>query len=265
MYNGLEGSSRNARGGDRLTPGTAFDQNGGHQMIKAKAQAMALPKLKQRVLSQQVLIALRSAILEGRLPPGHHLVEADVAEQMDISRAPVREAIKRLDQEGLVEFFPHRGSVVVGMSEDEIDAIYELRAAIEARAIAQACERITNEDLSRMRALLTTMAEQVDRGAIDGATGSDLTFHRTIVEASGYTVLKRLWDSLDGIVRVRSMQALERPGAVSRYFLRNSVASHDALLRALTDRDVRRATRLAREHILEVASHIRGKRKGSAR
>ena len=99
---------------------------------------LRLPRVHPRVLRQEVLEALRSAILNNRIKPGSRLLEAEVATRMGVSRAPVREAIRQLEQEGLVEFFPHRGAVVIGLPEDEIDAIYELRAQIEGRAIARA-------------------------------------------------------------------------------------------------------------------------------
>ena len=97
-----------------------------------------LPLLKPRVLRQEVLSALRTAILAREIKAGSRLLEAEVAARMGVSRAPVREAIRQLEQEGLVEFFPHRGAVVVGLPDAEIDAIYELRAMIEGRATADA-------------------------------------------------------------------------------------------------------------------------------
>src|ERR687894_3249082 len=108
---------------------------------------LRLPRVQARVLRQEVLDALRSGILANEIHPGSRLLEVDVANQMGVSRAPVREAIRQLEQEGLVEFFPHRGAVVVGLPEDEIDAIYEMRALIEATAMARAVDRITEDDL----------------------------------------------------------------------------------------------------------------------
>src|SRR5918998_1914266 len=86
------------------------------------------PLVAPRVLRHDVLDVVRTAILQGQLKPGDRLLEADIASQMGVSRAPVREAVRQLEQEGLVEFLPHRGSTVVGVPDEEIDAIYEMRA-----------------------------------------------------------------------------------------------------------------------------------------
>ena len=82
--------------------------------VRVESTELRLPRAQPRVLRQEVLEALRSDILSGRTKPGSRLLEADIAQRMGVSRAPVREAIRQLEQEGLVEFFPHRGAVVVG-------------------------------------------------------------------------------------------------------------------------------------------------------
>src|SRR5262249_5790693 len=115
---------------------------------------LRLPRVQPRVLRQEVLEALRSAILNNEIAPGTRLFEAEVATRMGVSRAPVRESIRQLEQEGLVEFFPHRGAVVIGLPNDEIDAIYELRALIEERAIERACATATADDLKRLARLI---------------------------------------------------------------------------------------------------------------
>ena len=112
-----------------------------------------LQRIQPRVLRQEVLTALRTAILANEITAGSRLLEADVAEQMGVSRAPVREAIRHLEQEGLVEIFPHRGAVVVGLPEAEIDAIYELRAVIEGRATAASVGVVGEAELARLEAL----------------------------------------------------------------------------------------------------------------
>ena len=222
-----------------------------------KGRGKRLPRLQVRVLSQQLLEALRDAILEGDLPPGHRLVEAEIAQQMGVSRAPVREAIRHLDQEGLVEIFPHRGAVIVGVSEEEFEALYEVRATIEAEAFIRACARITTEQCAVLRALVEEMGQHVEQGETPELIEKDLAFHRAILEVSGYTVLRRVWSSLDGIMRVRTMQAVARPTNVARRFLERTVTSHLQLVEALEQNEPARAAELAREHILGVAREIK--------
>ena len=97
-----------------------------------------LPPAERRVLRQDILFGLRSGILSGEIPAGTRLLEIPLATELGVSRGPVREALRQLEQEGLVEFFPHRGAVVVGVGESEIETIYAIRALLEERAFAKA-------------------------------------------------------------------------------------------------------------------------------
>jgi DNA-binding GntR family transcriptional regulator len=227
-----------------------------------------LPRIRPRVLRHEVLGALRAAILATEIPPGARLLEADVAARMGVSRAPVREAIRHLEQEGLVEFYPHRGAVVVGVPEAEIGAIYELRAIIEARATASVAEACTDEQLATLEGLVGEMREVLPRNDVEAVADIDLRFHGLIVEWSGMKLLRRIWMSVDGLVRLRSYQAMSRPGKDARYFTRNVAGSHIAVIEALRSRDPERAAQAATEHVLEVPTILAGiasRRSGRAR
>lgn len=217
-----------------------------------------LKRIQPRVLRQEVLGALRSAILAGDIPVGTRLLEAEVAASMSVSRAPVREAVRHLEQEGLVEIFPHRGAVVVGLPETEIDAIYELRAVIEGRATAAAIDKLGDVEIDRLDALIDEMRVAIKQHEIEAIAEIDLRFHGLIVEWSGMTLLRHIWSSLDGLVRVRSYQALDRPGATARYFLKNAASSHVDLVSALRSGDAEAAATMARQHVLEVPTMLAG-------
>jgi len=226
---------------------------------------MHLRKVRPRILRQEVLTALRTAILANEITAGSRILEAEVADQMGVSRAPVREAIRHLEQEGLVEIFPNRGAVVVGLPEAEIDAIYELRAVIESRAIAAASSVVEEADLSRLDELIAGMGKAIKAHEIEKAADLDLEFHGLIVEWSGMTLLRHIWSGLDGLVRVRSYQALDRPGATAKYFLKNAETSHTVLVAALREGDPEAAAVLARQHVLEVPMMLAGISKPPAR
>jgi DNA-binding GntR family transcriptional regulator len=217
-----------------------------------------LQKVQPRILRQEVLTALRTAILANEITAGSRLLEADVAAQMGVSRAPVREAIRHLEQEGLIEIFPHRGAVVIGLPEAEIDAIYELRSVIEGRAIAAAVDVVGEPELARLEALIDEMGVAIKARDVEAIAEFDLQFHGLIVDLSGLTLLRHIWSSLDGLVRVRSFQALDRPGSTARYFLKNAATSHLVLVDALRDGDPDVAATLARRHVLEVPAMLAG-------
>jgi DNA-binding GntR family transcriptional regulator len=224
----------------------------------APGAGLNLQRIKPRVLRQEVLTALRTAILANEITAGSRLLEADVAEQMGVSRAPVREAIRHLEQEGLVEIFPHRGAVVVGLPETEIDAIYELRAVIEGRATAAAIGKTGEAELERLEALIDEMRQAIKSHEVEAIADFDLQFHGLIVEWSGFSLLRHIWSSLDGLVRVRSYQALDRPGSTAKYFLRNAAGSHTVLVDAIRAGDPDAAAALARQHVLEVPTMLAG-------
>ena len=219
---------------------------------------MNLQRIKPRVLRQEVLTALRTAILANEITAGSRLLEADIAEQMGVSRAPVREAIRHLEQEGLVEIFPHRGAVVVGLPEAEIDAIYELRAVIEGRATAASVGLVGEDELARLEALIDEMRVAIKAKEVEAIAEFDLRFHGLIVEWSGLTLLRHIWSSLDGLVRVRSYQALDRPGTTARYFLTNAASSHSVIVEAIRAGDPDAAAVIARQHVLEVPTMLAG-------
>jgi DNA-binding GntR family transcriptional regulator len=235
------------------------DHGGAAPSASAAATAIAdlnLPRIKPRVLRQEVLGVLRAAILANNIPAGSRLLEAEVAQRMGVSRAPVREAIRHLEQEGLVEFFPHRGAVVVGLPEREIDAIYELRAIIEGRATGDVSGKVSDDQLAELEALVDEMRAVLPTRDVEAIAEIDLRFHGLIVEWSGLTLLRHIWSSLDGLVRLRSYQALDRPGKAARYFMDNAAGSHVALVEALRAGDPERAAAVAREHVLEVPTML---------
>jgi DNA-binding GntR family transcriptional regulator len=232
--------------------------------VGAASDGLDLPRIKPRILRQEVLGALRAAILANTIPAGSRLLEAEVAQRMGVSRAPVREAIRHLEQEGLVEFFPHRGAVVVGLPEREVDAIFELRAIIEARATANVAGTATPEQLAELEALIEQMRLVLPSRDVEAIAEIDLRFHGLIVEWSGLTLLRHIWSSVDGLVRLRSYQALDRPGKAARAFLANAASSHQALIEALRAGDPQAAAKAATEHVIDVPSMLAGLVDGKA-
>ena len=125
-----------------------------------------LPPVERRVLRQDILLGLRSGILNGEIPPGTRLLEIPLATELGVSRGPVREALRQLEQEGLVEFFPHRGAIVVGVAESEIETIYAIRALLEERAFAKACRVVDDAELDALAETVEQMIEASEAGDV---------------------------------------------------------------------------------------------------
>jgi DNA-binding GntR family transcriptional regulator len=219
---------------------------------------LPLRKVQGRVLRQEVCDGVRQAILAGDLAPGSRVLEVQIAASMGVSRAPVREALRQLEQEGLIEFYPHRGAVVVGVPEDEIDVIYQLRATIEEEAITRVCANVTPEDIERLEESLAEIKRVRSEGDIAKIAEADLQFHRTLVELSGFRLLLRIWSSLDGMVRARTYLAMSNRAPGRDFLMESGVVSHSALVEAIKSGSQKRAARAAREHVMEAADRLRG-------
>ncbi len=211
-----------------------------------------LPSLPTAVGSNRsaaVLDALRRAILRGDVPPGQYLRETDVATQMSVSRSPVREALRQLQQEGLVDAVPYQGAIVAGVPNDEVPLIYGLRASIEAEAFAVACRVATPEDLDRFAELWSQMDHAARRRDQSGVMEADLAFHAAVVNLASSPFVRSMAASLDRVVRATVLRINAADTTEFDDRVERDSASHLPLLDALRNRDAERARRLAYEHV----------------
>ena len=199
--------------------------------------------------SAAVLDALRSAILHGDVPPGRYLRETDIATQMAVSRSPVREALRQLQQEGLVDVYPYQGAIVAGVPNDEVPLIYGLRASIEAEAFAVACRVATKDDFDRLTDLWYQMEQAMRRRDLTGVMEADLAFHAAVVNLATSPFVRSMAASLDRVVRATVMRVNAADDTEFNERAERDTSSHLPLLDALRSRDADRARRLAYEHV----------------
>ena len=140
--------------------------------------------------------------MQGRLPPGSRVVEAEIARQMAISRAPVREASRRLERQGILVSRPRRGFFVREMSVREIDDLFQVRLSLEMTAVAAACEHADAAGLARLRGLLELMIAEAADAPQHRRIELDLSFHTLICELSGNAYLLRLFSSTQTEMRM---------------------------------------------------------------
>jgi len=197
--------------------------------------------------------ALKQAIVRGRLAPGQRIVEAQVAELLNISRTPLREALLRLEAEGFVERVTSGGVRVRGLSLEEIRELYAVRSVLEGLTAREATERITNEQLESLANLIRQI-EEADSGAspdVHRIARLGEEFHQIILEASGNRkcadLLRLLQDHID---RYRQF-TIAMPGRG-----RAAAKEHEALLEALRLRDPEKAERAMRAHVLEAGQWL---------
>jgi DNA-binding GntR family transcriptional regulator len=205
----------------------------------------------QRALRNDVYDALRQAVVSGVLSPGQRVNEAEIARQMQISRAPIREAIRQLEQEGLLESVPRRGTFVVVLSREDIEEVYTLRADLETRAVRRAITRLTPDDLATLESLLETMISAATAGDIPQLLEADIEFHRTIVEAADWARLRKLWEGLHP--QTLTLYTLT---ALTDWSPLDHARRHEPLLAAIRGGDPDQAAQATQEHILEVANQV---------
>lgn len=192
-----------------------------------------------RVLSEHVAGQLREAIIKEQLKPGQRVVEREIAEAMQTSRGPVRDALLLLEKEGLVVRYPHRGTYVTELSLEDAEEIYTLRQAIEGLAVEYVLRRATPEELDDLEEQVKEMAAMVEEGYdLGGATELDLEFHRTLCRISGHRRLLEAWEALSAQTRVLLLTHRRRNPSD---FHEKAVSWHRRLVDALRARDLAQA------------------------
>lgn len=156
--------------------------------------------IQRRPLFEEVETILRRAILSGRIKPGHRIPEVEIAAQLQVSRGPVREALSKLQQEGLVSRKPHRGAFVTTLSRHDAQEIYSLRALLEGEAAALAVDRMTPGDFARLRDLLQAFGQALQDDDVVRMVETDRLFHGTVIEVAGHGRLMHACRNLDSLV-----------------------------------------------------------------
>ena len=195
-------------------------------------------------LRDVVFNTLRKAILTGKLKPGERLMEVHLANQLGVSRTPIREAIRKLELEGFVIMIPRRGAEVARITEKSLKDVLEVRRALDALSVELACDRITEEDIERLLKACQDF-ELAARGN-DAAViaKADVDLHDIIVEATGNQRLQQLVNNLsEQMYRYRFVYIKEE----SQHDM--LVAEHKEIYESIASRDKERAARAARIHI----------------
>ncbi len=208
-------------------------------------------RISRRPLHEEAVDRLRDQIVQGRIGPGERLNERLLCERFGISRTPLREAIKLLATEGLVELLPNRGAVVSAVDPDRIAEALAVMGALEALAGELACAHATDEAIAVIRALHDEMLALHAKGDLAGYFRSNQLIHLGIVEASGNPVLAGTYRQLNANVkRARYMANLSR----ERWDA--AVAEHDEIIRALERRDAAALRGLLADHLSRKLAHV---------
>jgi DNA-binding GntR family transcriptional regulator len=217
--------------------------------VTLSAAVPAGAPLPRRVLREQVKEVLLERIIAGRYGPGERLVETRIAQELGTSQAPVREALRELEQLRFVESAPYRGARVRAISPEELAEIYPVRAALEEVAAREAAVRLRGE-VAPLERELEGMLAAADAADLHALVDHDVRFHRLIVEAAANRTLLEVWLSL----RVEERTAITTLATGISH--RDVAESHRPVLDALRERDRARAGAALRRHIEELGELV---------
>lgn len=210
-----------------------------------------------RVLKEQVYTRLREAISNMDIystPEPPRLDERKLAEELGVSRTPVREALSRLEQEGFVKNIPRRGSFVVRKTKRQVLEVVYVWAALESMAARLATEVASDDEIGRLRALYSTFDDEEEaRAHIDEYSDTNIEFHQALIAMSRCQLIQSMTDSLFLHMRAIRAQAVKD---TEHHRSDQSVIDHMRIIEALEQRDADKVERLVREHALSLSKHI---------
>lgn len=206
----------------------------------------------EKSLRGQVFDKIRSDILNGKYKRGEELVESSIGKELGISRTPVREAIRQLELEGLVQLVPNKGAFVTGISEKDVRDIYLIRARLEGLAARMVAKNITPELLDAMEETVVLSEYHAKKEHYEQVCEMDSKFHKLLYKASGSRILEHtLTDFHQYVQRVRMASIMKKRR------MEKSNDEHDAILTAIREHDEEKAELVATRHISNTVENLK--------
>lgn len=199
--------------------------------------------IEYKNLNQLVYERLRSEILEGKLPPGTRIKQEELTQRLGVSRTPVRESIHRLEMEGLVEFERRNSVLVSRISRNRIEEVFALRALLEGYAAENAADKITEEDVKKLRKLIAEMDACHSKQQVERLLSKNDEFHRFICSRAGNEVLLEMLEQIWRDIRRLRINYLITPEGHEE-----STREHENLVDAIESHDKKRIRQIVQKH-----------------
>ncbi|MET7850010.1 GntR family transcriptional regulator [Streptomyces avermitilis] len=217
------------------------------------APAPEQPTLKRPPAADRVYAHVKQGVLERRYEGGTLLTEGELAEEVGVSRTPVREALLRLEVEGLIRLYPKKGALVLPVSAQEIADVVETRQLVEEHSARKAVPA-SPQLIARLEELLARQKEQAAAGDLAGAAVTDRCFHAEIVRSGGNEILSRLYDQLrDRQLRMGVAVLHAHPDRITK-----TLTEHEAILEALRSGDAEAVVGIIHQHVSWFSNLARG-------
>ena len=195
-------------------------------------------------LRDSVFNTLREAILRGDLVPGERLMELQLAAKLGVSRTPIREAIRMLEREGLAITIPRKGAIVAGMTEKDMQDVLEIREALEELSVQVACDKITDEEVAKLRENMENFETSLKSGDIKRMAEADVEFHDVIYQATDNPKLINMLNNLREQMYRYRVEYLKNPSNHEQL-----LREHEAIYRGIMAKDKDAVTEMIRKHI----------------
>ena len=195
-------------------------------------------------LTENIAEVMRERILKGEYKIGEKIKETHVAEELSVSRTPIRKAFKQLEQEGLIEYIPNRGCFAKGFTRRDIEDVYAIRKALEELTTEWAVSRITDKDIAAMEARCDEMQGYVDKGDSAHVLSVNKKFHEIIYKATGSRFMSQALRSYKEYI-----EQTTRPIFYEKKFLQQIVDEHRAIVRAFEKHDKDEAVKAMSTHM----------------
>lgn len=199
---------------------------------------------KTKSLEEQVYLRLEEEILCGIYKRGDALTETAISNKIGVSRTPVRAALQRLGEEGLIELVPNKCAVVIGVTVDDLIDTYRIRMRLEGLATAMATSRLTEDDKKRLTEAMELSEYYMKKQDTEQLKELDTSFHSTIYQASGNRMLYKILTELHRNIKTYRKLSLTMPGR-----LEASIREHREILEAMLEGDAKKADELTSLHI----------------
>ena len=187
---------------------------------------------------------LRQAILRGELKPGERLMEIQLANKLGVSRTPIREALRKLELEGLVNMVPRKGAEVADITEKSLRDVLEVRKALEELSVQLACEKITEEEIEELKRVAERFKDTLNDQDVTKIAEADVAFHDVIYTATDNQKLILLLNNLREQMYRYRVEYLKKEEAYPQL-----IAEHEELIDNISKRNKEEATRIMCEHI----------------
>jgi DNA-binding GntR family transcriptional regulator len=209
-------------------------------------------RVSRKTVQQGTFEKLKDAILAGVFQPGDRLVESELCDQLGVSRASLREALRSLQSERLIDFVPNRGPQIPVLTWKEAEDIYELRCLLEAEAAARCAAAISDADIESLSQTVQTLRRVVKTDNPIDKLKCATDFYDVVLRNCGNEMIKQTLHGLLARINFLRARSMSRPGRTKQ-----SYGEMNALFLAIRDRDVRQARKLAQQHVVNARDAAR--------